>query len=249
MRRVCVSARLGDRGDRHLCVRAYGLQPDPHWQCAAVCRFLLLARFLRSEGYETKLVINVTDINDKIYDAARAAGEPSGEFAARMTRAYFEDTERLGLGRPDAEPLATETIGEILELIAELIDTGHAYESGGDVYFKVRSFAPTGSSPTGARRTWTRERRPARSRSSRTRLTSRSGRRIRRARTRNGTRPGGRAGLVGTSSARPWPRLSWGHPSRSTAAVPIWFSPITRTRSPSPRPRVVRLPGSGCTTG
>ena len=72
------------------------------------------------------------------------AGEPSGEFAARMTQAYFEDTDRLGLGRPDAEPLATETIGEIVELIAELVDTGHAYESGGDVYFKVRSFHPYG---------------------------------------------------------------------------------------------------------
>jgi cysteinyl-tRNA synthetase len=106
--------------------------------------FSLLARFLRSEGYKTKLVINVTDINDKIYDAARGVGESSGELAARMTRSYFEDTDRLGLGRPDAEPLATETIGEILELIAELVDTGHAYESGGDVYFKVRSFRPYG---------------------------------------------------------------------------------------------------------
>ncbi|HEY1285471.1 MAG TPA: cysteine--tRNA ligase [Solirubrobacterales bacterium] len=102
--------------------------------------FSLLARFLRSEGYETKLVINVTDVNDKIYAAAAEAGEASADFAERMTRAYFEDTERLGLGRPDSEPLATETIGEIVELIAGLIDTGHAYESGGDVYFKVRSF-------------------------------------------------------------------------------------------------------------
>jgi cysteinyl-tRNA synthetase len=106
--------------------------------------FSLLARFLRSEGYGTKLVVNVTDVNDKIYAAAREAGEPSAEFAERMTHAYFEDTERLGLGRPDAEPLATETIGGILELIAELIDTGHAYESGGDVYFKVRSFSAYG---------------------------------------------------------------------------------------------------------
>ncbi len=106
--------------------------------------FSLLARFLKAEGYEARLVINVTDINDKIYDAAKVAGEPSGEFAARMAQAYFEDTGRLGLGRPDAEPLATETIGEILELIAELIDTGHAYESGGDVYFKVRSYSPYG---------------------------------------------------------------------------------------------------------
>ncbi len=102
--------------------------------------FSLLARFLRSEGYRTRLVVNVTDINDKIYDAAREAGEPSAEFAARMTRAYFEDTDRLGLGRPDAEPLATVKIDDIVSLIADLVEAGHAYESGGDVYFRVRSF-------------------------------------------------------------------------------------------------------------
>ena len=102
--------------------------------------FSLFARFLRSEGYRTRLVVNVTDVNDKIYAAAGAAGEPSAEFAGRMTRAYFEDTDRLGLGRPDAEPLATETIAGIVVLIAELIESGHAYESSGDVYFAVRSF-------------------------------------------------------------------------------------------------------------
>jgi cysteinyl-tRNA synthetase len=106
--------------------------------------FSLLARFLRSEGYGARLVVNVTDINDKIYDAAREAGEPSGAFAKRMTAAYFEDTDRLGLGRPDAEPLASETMAEIVQLIAELIDGGHAYESGGDVYFKVASFGEYG---------------------------------------------------------------------------------------------------------
>jgi cysteinyl-tRNA synthetase len=102
--------------------------------------FSLLARFLRSEGYRARLVVNVTDINDKIYGAAAAAGEPSGEFAARMARTYQEDTDRLGLGRPDAEPLATATIAGIVALIGDLVEAGHAYESGGDVYFKVRSF-------------------------------------------------------------------------------------------------------------
>jgi cysteinyl-tRNA synthetase len=106
--------------------------------------FSLLARFLKSEGYAARLVVNVTDINDKIYVAARDAGEESTVFAARMTRAYFEDTERLGLGRPDAEPLATETIGGIVALISDLIEAGHAYESGGDVYFRVRSFGAYG---------------------------------------------------------------------------------------------------------
>jgi cysteinyl-tRNA synthetase len=102
--------------------------------------FSLLRRFLASEGYRAKLVVNVTDINDKIYVAAREAGSGSAEFAERMTKAYFEDTGRLGLGRPDTEPLATATIEEIVALIADLIDSGHAYESGGDVYFRVRSF-------------------------------------------------------------------------------------------------------------
>ncbi len=106
--------------------------------------FSLFARFLRSEGYRTRLVVNVTDINDKIYVAAGGAGEPSGGFAARMTRAYFEDTDRLGLGRPDAEPLATGTITGIVALIGDLIESGHAYESGGDVYFRVRSFGEYG---------------------------------------------------------------------------------------------------------
>ncbi|MGA8746277.1 MAG: cysteine--tRNA ligase [Solirubrobacterales bacterium] len=106
--------------------------------------FSLLARFLRSEVLRARLVVNITDINDKIYAAAAAVGESSSEFAARMTLAYFEDTDRLGLGRPDAEPLATETIGAIIALIAELVESGHAYESGGDVYFRVHSFAGYG---------------------------------------------------------------------------------------------------------
>ncbi len=106
--------------------------------------FSLFARFLRSEGYEARLVINVTDINDKIYTAAHSAGEDSAAFAERMTAAYVEDTDRLGVGRPDAEPRATETVDGIIELIANLIDGGHAYESGGDVYFRVRSFSGYG---------------------------------------------------------------------------------------------------------
>jgi cysteinyl-tRNA synthetase len=102
--------------------------------------FSLFARFLRSEGYKTRFVVNVTDINDKIYSAAREAGEGSAEFAEQMTAAYVEDTDRLGVGRPDVEPKATETVDGIIELIAQLIEGGHAYESGGDVYFRVRSF-------------------------------------------------------------------------------------------------------------
>ncbi|HEU5105027.1 MAG TPA: cysteine--tRNA ligase, partial [Solirubrobacterales bacterium] len=102
--------------------------------------FSLFARFLRSEGYRPKLVVNVTDINDKIYAAAREAGKGSEEFAEEMTALYMEDTDRLGVGRPDSEPLASETVEGIVSLIAELVEAGHAYESGGDVYYRVRSF-------------------------------------------------------------------------------------------------------------
>jgi cysteinyl-tRNA synthetase len=102
--------------------------------------FTLLRRFLAHQGWDPTLVINITDINDKIYDAAREAGVGSAEHAAEVTRLYIEDTDALGLGRPDAEPLATETIAEIVALIEALVDSGHAYESGGDVYFRVRSF-------------------------------------------------------------------------------------------------------------
>ena len=105
---------------------------------------ILLRRLLRRLGYDPRLVINVTDINDKIYAAAREAGATSDRFAAEMTRAYVEDTDRLGLGRPDAEPLASGTMPEIVELIEALIASGHAYESGGDVYFRVRSFPAYG---------------------------------------------------------------------------------------------------------
>jgi cysteinyl-tRNA synthetase len=101
---------------------------------------MLLRRFLAHEGYEPRLVINVTDVNDKIYDAARESGVPSAEHVGRMLALYIEDTDRLGLGRPDAEPLATDTIAEIVALIESLIESGHAYESSGDVYFRVRSF-------------------------------------------------------------------------------------------------------------
>src|SRR3984957_970800 len=89
--------------------------------------FTLLARFLAHEGYDAELVVNITDVNDKIYDAARAAGRPSAELATEMTAAYVRDTDALGLGRPDHEPLASQTIDQIIEHISALVERGHAY--------------------------------------------------------------------------------------------------------------------------
>ncbi|MBA2349298.1 MAG: cysteine--tRNA ligase [Solirubrobacterales bacterium] len=107
--------------------------------------FSLLKRFLEHEGYDVTLVANVTDVNDKIYDAARTQGVGSEELAERMTAAYRADTDALGLGRPDHEPLASESIPGIVELIAALIEAGSAYAVEGDVYFRVRTDPRYGS--------------------------------------------------------------------------------------------------------
>jgi cysteinyl-tRNA synthetase len=100
-----------------------------------------LRRWLQEQGYEATLVENVTDINDKIYAAAPGA---SAKLAQDATRWYIEDTGDLGLGRPDHEPLATETVPEIVALIQELIERELAYEAGGDVYYRVGRFPDYG---------------------------------------------------------------------------------------------------------
>ena len=106
--------------------------------------FSLLKRFLEHEGYDVTFDSNITDVNDKIYDAARLAGVTSEQLAREMTDAYIRDTDALGLGRPDDEPLASETIGPIIELIADLLASGHAYAVDGDVYFSVSSYPQYG---------------------------------------------------------------------------------------------------------
>jgi cysteinyl-tRNA synthetase len=107
--------------------------------------FSQLKRFLEHEGYGVTLVANITDINDKIYDAARAAGRESADLAREMTDHYIADTERLGLGRPDHEPLASEYVEPIVDLIGALVERDHAYPAGGDVYFRVRTLPEYGS--------------------------------------------------------------------------------------------------------
>jgi cysteinyl-tRNA synthetase len=101
--------------------------------------FSLLKRFLEHQGLATTLVVNVTDINDKIYDAAAALGRPSAELAAEMTAHYVADTDGLGLGRPDVEPLASQTIAGIVDVIGALLARDAAYAVDGDVYFRVRA--------------------------------------------------------------------------------------------------------------
>src|SRR5919204_5896094 len=100
-----------------------------------------LRSWLRLRGYDVTLVHNITDINDKIYAAAPGH---SAELAEQATQWYIEDTDDLGLGRPDHLPRATETVPEIVRFISELIDRDYAYDVEGDVYFRVARYPPYG---------------------------------------------------------------------------------------------------------
>jgi cysteinyl-tRNA synthetase len=103
-----------------------------------------MKRWLEQNGYEVKLVSNITDVDDKVYEASAKAGKGSRELAAKATQWYLEDTGDLGLGRPDAEPLASGTMPEIIALVEELLGLGMAYVANGDVYFRVARFPEYG---------------------------------------------------------------------------------------------------------
>jgi cysteinyl-tRNA synthetase len=103
--------------------------------------FDMVARWLRSSGYEVTYVRNITDVDDKIMDRARANGEDIEALTARMIAALDEDCARLGLTKPDREPRATRHIDAMLEMIATLEKKGLAYRAGNqDVNFSVRDF-------------------------------------------------------------------------------------------------------------
>ena len=110
--------------------------------------FDVLRRWLLAKGFDVAFIRNVTDIDDKILIKAAEAGRPWWEWAATHERAFASAYDGLGVLPPSAEPRATGHITQIVELIARLIDTGHAYPSvrqgDGDVYFDVRSFGDYG---------------------------------------------------------------------------------------------------------
>jgi cysteinyl-tRNA synthetase len=93
-----------------------------------------LRSWLRLRGYQVVFVHNITDINDKIYDAAPGA---SAELAEQVTAWYLEDTASFGLGMPDHLPKATEMVPQIIRFIEQLIERDYAYVVEGDVYFRV----------------------------------------------------------------------------------------------------------------
>jgi len=106
--------------------------------------FAVLRSWLRHRGFDTTLVTNITDVDDKIIAKANAEGCDATEIAEDYTAAYIADTDRLGIPRPDVEPRATQTIPEIIDLVCQLVGSDHAYATNGSVYFRVRSFAEYG---------------------------------------------------------------------------------------------------------
>lgn len=106
--------------------------------------FDVLRRWLSARAYDVLFVRNVTDIDDKILNKAADAGRPWWEWAATYERAFDEAYDALGVLPPSVSPRATGHITQMIELIERLIDTGHAYASGGDVYFDVLSYPEYG---------------------------------------------------------------------------------------------------------
>ena len=103
--------------------------------------FAVLRAWLRQRGFAVTLVENITDVDDKIINKAKAEGRSPDEVAREFTAAYRADVNKLGERlRPDIEPLATETIPEIIDLCCQLVAKGHAYQAEGSVYFRVRSY-------------------------------------------------------------------------------------------------------------
>ncbi|MBM4128797.1 MAG: cysteine--tRNA ligase [Nitrospira sp.] len=106
--------------------------------------FDVISRYLRYKDFEVTFVKNFTDVDDKIINRAKQEGVPWDSVAKKYTEEYYEDMGRLGVGKPDVEPKATEHIQEIISIVKGLIDKGYAYEVEGSVYFEVDKFPEYG---------------------------------------------------------------------------------------------------------
>ena len=124
-------------------ITTYDLSHIGHGRSAAV--FDVLVRYLRHTGLNVTFIRNFTDVDDKIIKRAAEEHSTSEAVAEKNIRFFYEDMDALGMLRPDIEPRCTEHIPEMIRLTERLIEKGHAYPTpSGDVYFRVRSFAPYG---------------------------------------------------------------------------------------------------------
>ena len=118
------------------------VQSNPHvGHGRSAVAFDVIRRYLTYRGFEVTYVKNITDIDDKIIAAALDQEASVEEIAAAAAERFQDTQDLLGVMRPTVEPKATDHIDQIQAMIQDLIDKGHAYESNGDVYFSVRSFA------------------------------------------------------------------------------------------------------------
>src|SRR4030043_2128518 len=106
--------------------------------------FDVISRYLKYKGFDVKYVRNFTDIDDKIINKAKQEGIAWDAVAKKYTDEYYKDMDRLGVGRADVEPKATEHMKEITDIVKGLIDKGYAYEVNGNVYFAVEKFSEYG---------------------------------------------------------------------------------------------------------
>jgi cysteinyl-tRNA synthetase len=106
--------------------------------------FDLLVRMMRHLYPKVTYVSNITDVDDKIIEAARESGEAISDITEKYARIYNEDMAALGVQTPDVQPRATTHIGEMIALIEALLERGHAYEADGHVLFHVPSFKAYG---------------------------------------------------------------------------------------------------------
>ena len=106
--------------------------------------FDVVRRYLEFRGFRVRYVQNFTDVDDKIIARSNQLGIATQELAEGFISQYFADMDGLNIGRADVYPKATEEVPKIIEVIQGLIEKGHAYESDGDVYFRVKSLADYG---------------------------------------------------------------------------------------------------------
>lgn len=102
--------------------------------------FDTVRRYFEYQGYDVEYALNFTDVDDKLIKTANELGEEVPDIAERFIQAYKEDVGAFGIKEAVHHPRVTENMDEIIQFIKTLIDKGHAYESGGDVYFRTRSF-------------------------------------------------------------------------------------------------------------
>ncbi len=104
----------------------------------------MLYRYLKFSGYDVKYCRNVTDVDDKILKKAKNENTTAEVISKRYYEIFADSMKKLNVLKPDIEPLATKTLGEMISIIKDLINNDYAYVIDGDVYFRVKKFKDYG---------------------------------------------------------------------------------------------------------